>query len=48
MLFLLGAGLYHYQLYTHSPDVANLGPVTELPAIGGFVFPADVAWVFPQ
>lgn len=31
-----------------SPDVAHLGPVAEVPAVGGLVTPAHVTWVLPQ
>lgn len=31
-----------------SPDVAHLGPVCQLPAVGGFVPPADVPGVLPE
>lgn len=31
-----------------SPNVANLRPVQQLPAVGGLVTPAHVSWVSPQ
>lgn len=31
-----------------SPNVANLRPVQQLPAVGGLVTPAHISWVSPQ
>lgn len=30
------------------PDVSDLRSVAELPAIRGFVLPADISWVLPE
>lgn len=31
-----------------SPNIANLRPVQQLPAVGGLVTPAHISWIGPQ
>lgn len=44
----LGLGSLRRAQPLPSPNVANLRPVQQLPAVGGLVTPAHISWVSPQ
>lgn len=42
------SGRVRDEVYVFVPDVSNLRPVLEEPAVGNLVFPADVPGILPQ